>query len=276
MDTSKPPVTHSKVLDAVARSLTLLGNSNLIHRFRATRPLALEYEANILTFLMLVNDGAPDGLQCHPAHAHEIRQGETPPPAAGASTPARSQQPPPGDQPTQQQFLGQSLHREPKLRPTPVYLRNPHNVCYLNASLTGLLWAGEIAEQPADCFGVRASAFRALTTGTARKPVYVPGLFNWASLLQGWRNLTQQQDAAEFSDFLLERLLPPAFQGAWEARLNDGSGTECRDRGFVPPSLPLPLTVPESTVSLQALVDAWHHQEATFAFTRAPRFCSCS
>ena len=218
----------------------------------------------------LLNDGAPDGLQCHPAHAHEIRQGETPPPAAGASTPARSQQPPPGDQPTQQQFLGQSLHREPKLRPTPVYLRNPHNVCYLNASLTGLLWAGEIAEQPADCFGVRASAFRALTTGTARKPVYVPGLFNWASLLQGWRNLTQQQDAAEFSDFLLERLLPPAFQGAWEARLNDGSGTECRDRGFVPPSLPL--TVPESTVSLQALVDAWHHQEATFAFTRAPRF----
>ncbi|CAE7875485.1 unnamed protein product, partial [Symbiodinium sp. KB8] len=127
LDTSKPPVTHSKVLDAVARSLTLLGNSNLIHRFRATRPLALEYEANILTFLMLVSN-----------------------------------------------------------RPTPVYLRNPHNVCYLNASLTGLLWAG---------------------------------LFNWASLLQGWRNLTQQHDAAEFSDFLLGRLLPPAFQGHYQCAL---------------------------------------------------------
>ena len=88
--------------------------------------------------------------------------------------------------------------------------------------------------------------------------------------LQSWRNLTQQQDAAEFSDFLMGRILPPAFQGAWEARLNDGSGTECRDRGLVPPSLPL--TVPESTASLQALVEAWHRQEATFAFTQAPRF----
>ena len=218
----------------------------------------------------LLNDGAPDGLQRHAAHAHEICQGATPPPAVGPSTPARGQQPSPGDQPAQQQLLEPSLHREPQLRPTPVYLRNPHNVCYLNASLTGLLWAGEIVDQPAACFGARASAFRALTTGTARKPVYVPGLFNWASLLQGWRNLTQQHDAAEFSDFLLGRLLPPAFQGAWEARLNDGSGTECRDRGLVPPSLPL--TVPESTVSLQALVEAWHHQEATFAFTQAPRF----
>ena len=139
-----------------------------------------------------LNDGAPDGLQRHPAHAHEIRQGAPPPPAVGTSPPARGQQPSPGDQPAQQQLLEPSLHREPKLRPTPVYLRNPHNVCYLNASLTGLLWAGEIADQPAACFGARASAFRALTTGTARKPVYVPGLFNWASLLQGWRNLTQQ------------------------------------------------------------------------------------
>ena len=63
LDTSKPPVTHSKVLDAVARSLTLLGNSSLIHRFRATRPLAQEYEANILTFLLLVSNRSAEADQ---------------------------------------------------------------------------------------------------------------------------------------------------------------------------------------------------------------------
>ncbi|CAE7242293.1 unnamed protein product [Symbiodinium sp. CCMP2592] len=56
VDTSKTPVAHSKILDAVAHSLKLLGDSSLIHRFRATRPLAETYESNILTFLMLVSN----------------------------------------------------------------------------------------------------------------------------------------------------------------------------------------------------------------------------
>ena len=47
----------------MARSLTLLGNSSLIHRFRATRPLALEYEANILTFLLLVSNRSAEADQ---------------------------------------------------------------------------------------------------------------------------------------------------------------------------------------------------------------------
>ena len=217
-----------RVLDAVARSLTLLGDSGLIHRFRATRPLAAEYESNILTFLMLVSNRGQEADQLFSVMA--------------LLTDCNATQ----------------------------LVRNPHNVCYLNASLTGLLWAGEIAAKADDCFGAHASAFKALTTGTARKPVYVPGLFNWAGLLRGWSNLSQQHDCAEFSDCLLSRLQPSAFQGAWEARLNDGSSIECRDRGNVPPSLPV--AIPESTVSLQALVEAWHCQEATFAFTRAPRF----
>ena len=246
VNTSKTPVTHASVLDAVARSLTLLGDSGLIHRFRATRPLAAEYESNILTFLMLVSNRGQEADQLFSVMAlltdcnatqlmrTPVCQRETSPPAAGADSSTRGRQPPSSDEPVQQQLRQPSLDCEPKLRPTPVYLRNPHNVCYLNASLTGLLWAGEIAAKADDCFGAHASAFKALTTGTARKPVYVPGLFNWAGLLTGWSNLSQQHDCAEFSDFLLSRLQPSAFQGAWEARLNDGSSIECRDRGNVP------------------------------------------
>ncbi|OLP94343.1 hypothetical protein AK812_SmicGene23647 [Symbiodinium microadriaticum] len=176
LDTSKPPVTHSKVLDAVARSLTLLGNSNLIHRFRATRPLALEYEANILTFLMLVSNRSADADQlfstmelltdCNATQLMRTRFAK---------------------ERLRRQPLAQALQREAS---NLLQATNPHS---------SSSWGSEIAEQPADCFGVR--------------------LFNWASLLQGWRNLTQQQDAAEFSDFLLERLLPPAFQGHYQCAL---------------------------------------------------------
>ena len=54
IDTSRTPITHAQVLDSVARLLKLLSNSSLVHKFRATRPLAETYESNILTFLMTV------------------------------------------------------------------------------------------------------------------------------------------------------------------------------------------------------------------------------
>lgn len=54
IDTSRTPITHAQVLDSVARLLKLLSNSGLVHKFRATRPLAERYDSNILTFLMTV------------------------------------------------------------------------------------------------------------------------------------------------------------------------------------------------------------------------------
>ena len=54
IDTSRTPITHAQVLDSVARLVKLLSNSSLVHKFRATRPLAETYDSNILTFLMTV------------------------------------------------------------------------------------------------------------------------------------------------------------------------------------------------------------------------------
>ena len=54
IDTSRTPITHAQILDSVARLLKLLSDSSLVHKFRATRPLAENYESNILTFLMTV------------------------------------------------------------------------------------------------------------------------------------------------------------------------------------------------------------------------------
>ena len=156
------------------------------------------------------------------------------------------------------------------MRPHPVFLKNPHNVCYLNATVTGLLWAGDRSRP--SIYGAFAPAFRSLRTGTARRPIYVPGLLPWASLLHNWARLAQQQDASEFLAFLLHKLCSDAFAGTWAARLNDGDVIERRDQGAIPP--PLPLTVPDQTqsVSLQQLLNDWHAQEATFALSKAPQF----
>eukprot|EP00439_Symbiodinium_sp_Y106_P005297 s635_g1.t1 len=54
IDTSRTPITHAQVLDSVAPLVKLLSNSSLVHKFRATRPLAETYDSNILTFLMTV------------------------------------------------------------------------------------------------------------------------------------------------------------------------------------------------------------------------------
>ena len=54
IDTSRTPITRAQVLDSVARLVKLLSNSSLVHKFRATRPLAETYDSNILTFLMTV------------------------------------------------------------------------------------------------------------------------------------------------------------------------------------------------------------------------------
>ncbi|CAE7274028.1 unnamed protein product [Symbiodinium sp. KB8] len=54
IDTSRTPITHAQILDSVARLLKLLSDSRLVHKFRATRPLAENYDSNILTFLMTV------------------------------------------------------------------------------------------------------------------------------------------------------------------------------------------------------------------------------
>ena len=54
IDTSRTPITHAQILDSVARLLKLLSDSSLVHKFRATRPLAENYDSNILTFLMTV------------------------------------------------------------------------------------------------------------------------------------------------------------------------------------------------------------------------------
>ena len=60
-----------------------------------------------------------------------------------------------------------------------MYLHNPHNICYINSCVTALLWLGQ---QSTDCeafFGTFGRALRSCSTGTARKPVYLPGLMLW-------------------------------------------------------------------------------------------------
>ena len=203
-----------------------------------------------------LRDDAPlDRLQRDPPDVHPHRKGAPTPPATGDGV-IEGGRSPSSCNAAAGQTPAATLERQTGsggdggVRPHSVFLKNPHNVCYLNATVTGLLWAGDRSRAPV--YGAFASAFRSLRAGTARRPIYVPGLLPWASLLRRWTQLAQQQDASEFLAFLLQKLRSEAFAGTWAARLNDGDIVDCRDRGAIPP--PLPLTVPEQTqgVSLQS------------------------
>ncbi|CAE7253108.1 Usp36, partial [Symbiodinium sp. CCMP2456] len=240
IDTSRTPITHSQVLDSVARLLKLLSNSSLVHKFRATRPLAERYDSNILTFLMTV---ATRGEEADQLFATMLLLTDCNATRLMCTRIAKERQ--------RRQPLAQVLSQEAQT----------------------LLRATQPRGRPSSAQPEqdKMEATEAERQSTER-PIYVPGLLTWASLLRNWAHLAQQQDASEFLAFLLHKLRSDAFAGTWAARLNDGDVIERRDQGATPP--PLPLAMPEQVqgVTLQQILNDWHAQEATFALIKAPQF----
>ncbi|CAE6965421.1 unnamed protein product [Symbiodinium sp. CCMP2592] len=147
VDTSKTPVAHSKILDAVAHSLKLLGDSSLIHRFRATRPLAETYESNILTFLMLVSNRGQEAENLFSTMALLTDCNAT--------------------QLMRTRFAKERLRRQPLAQ---VLQREAYNL--LRATNPHSSNSGEIAEKADDCFGAQVlranlSTYQACSTGLA-------------------------------------------------------------------------------------------------------------
>ncbi|CAE7894116.1 unnamed protein product, partial [Symbiodinium microadriaticum] len=219
IDTSRTPITHAQILDSVARLLKLLSDSRLVHKFRATRPLAENYDSNILTFLMTV---ATRGQEADQLFATMLLLTDCNATRLMCTRIAKARQ--------RRQPLAMVLSKEAE----------------------ALLRATQPRGRPQQRHSNAKQDQAAMEECTARRPIYVPGLLPWASLLRRWTQLAQQQDASEFLAFLLQKLRSEAFAGTWAARLNDGDIVDCRDRGAIPP--PLPLT------------------EATFALEAAPQF----
>ncbi|CAE7252111.1 unnamed protein product [Symbiodinium sp. CCMP2592] len=106
-----------------------------------------------------------------------------------------------------------------------------------------------------------------LHSGTFPMPVLQ--LLPWSVLLQAWRNVHHQHDAAELATYLLPRLGDMGMHGCWEARNYALHGVTTLDSG--PLGQPLAIVPNEGDViHLQQSVEGWCAQvTAKFALKRA-------
>ena len=138
----------------------------------------------------------------------------------------------------------------------PAKLKNPHAVCYLNASAQAFCWIGNLLAAPRSCLGTAQAALKLLRK---QGSPYLPSCLPWGPLLRGWRELRQQNDVAEFMTHLLRAARPDAYKGFWQARYSNPCSV--LDTG----PLDAPLLLELTGGNLQASVDAWTHQHAVFA-----------
>ena len=156
---------------------------------------------------------------------------------------------------------GESCHLEARHRhtPFPAKLQNRSNLCYANATMQALQWLSEVAG--ADC-GRLQSGRGIMRTAHA---ISLPDCLTLRSLFASWSHLHQQHDAGEFLAHCLQFANATAWQGAWQARLDEPHRVV--DSGTLQQAIQLALAGP----TLQALVDSWHRQYAWYALTAHSR-----
>lgn len=149
-----------------------------------------------------------------------------------------------------------------------VIFENPHNLCYMNASISAILAMIDAASMPSP---------RVLQDIPARARV---NLMQALGLhLTGWRRPREQHDAAEFCVFVLNSMSMGRHLAAWQGTIQEGERIHAHDSGA---GCPIPLSYPPNilvTPRLQHFVYAWHHQEAMYrvcaarpTYLQLPRF----
>ena len=116
-------------------------------------------------------------------------------------------------------------------------MANPAAWCYLNATITGLLWP-LLADPPeeaqlSEIWGPQAKAwFLVLEACTSAKPVSLFDLVALQPLMQHWDTQPHQQCcAAEFLLRVLEWSQLPLLDHSWEQRVLQGSQVEMFEKG---------------------------------------------
>ena len=138
-------------------------------------------------------------------------------------------------------------------------LGNPHNHCYMNASMYAVLHVLQ------DCPSLATRAMQSLRgvcQGSVRRGghVVLSAQLIVRSILRTWTFDRRQHDAAEFTAALLHGLGLSLAQ--WEARYPDQEGVQVLHTGGAPVSLRMRAT----SCGLQDLVDDWHQQVYMHAF----------
>ena len=143
--------------------------------------------------------------------------------------------------------------------PLHAHLRNPHNLCYANASILAMLHTLQDGELPR---GLRP--LRDAVQHCGGVELNLATHFGLRSLFRGWPLDNRQRDAAEFIDFILGKV--GYEHPIWEARVLGGGIHSVVDAG----SGMLYLDLPSVDCAVQELISAWHFQAQTHALIAAP------
>ena len=135
---------------------------------------------------------------------------------------------PSGDGPNEQKRdASRSNVTRPTYSPPSLILKNSRNHCYLNALVQALCWI--YFAMPSDrnsVFGGLHPLLRPFLSAKGRVQLFRRSA--WRSILQGWANVHQQQDAAELLEYLRHRVQIPGLRGRWEARAPCGASRSMR------------------------------------------------
>ena len=128
-------------------------------------------------------------------------------------------------------------------------MNNPHNLCYINATLRAWLWV-MCGLSSSEYFGQAESL--ACYLRSCSRPILVTDTPGFHALVCQWPGLSEQHDAAEFVAFMLRRCMPSKFCNVV------GSMFENRDLSWCPVYVPMPAN--GRSVSLHSLLEAWSEE----------------
>ena len=251
------------------RMLVLQGKDAVIHKFHSVRPMAEQMQGANLPFLLSIGLRGEDCSQAYqccqklcgntvlkaggvPDEAREVATASD---GAGVGSRDRVEE-------KQQQLIYIS----------EAQLTNRHNICYINSFALLWAWAGGHSDFQLAA-GTAANALLMLCQGDRRLDLLQ--LRPWMQLFEGWQDLHLQHDVCEWASFLLAKVKPNGFRGAWQSRF-EAERLHIRDQGhFWQPLLVRIPSSPASGCGLRDVMVNWcHGQEARHAFLTPPQ-CLC-
>ena len=143
-------------------------------------------------------------------------------------------------------------------------LNNQTNICYLNATICAVTWSVLQATATgggSTLFGKASHAWQAILQGPRVQTI--PSHTHWKSILRQWPGLHQQQDAAEFVNYLQRVCQIPSMSGTWSARLQTYGTVQVNDRGLTH-CINMQLPIAEN-ITLQTIIHDWAEQYSLHA-----------
>ncbi|CAE7280696.1 unnamed protein product, partial [Symbiodinium sp. CCMP2456] len=155
---------------------------------------------------------------------------------------------------------GPEQHEESIMR---VRLRNPHNLCYMNAGTIAMVHALQGTDVPRGL-----QLLQDIVLGAQDTEITLSTHFGLRNLFAGWSLDNRQRDAAEFTQYVLNKAgYVPVF---WEERVMGRGVHKVTDAG----GGMLFMDLPNCQCDLQELVSAWSDQVRFHQQVRLPIFTS--